>query len=69
MKKKTIAAAKFKSKCLSLLSEVERNRQEIVVTRRGVPVARLVPLELRKGNLTGTIVGDIVDFSEPEWIR
>jgi prevent-host-death family protein len=69
MKRKTIAAAKFKAECLSLLTEVERGHQEITVTRRGVPVARLVPLaRTRRKNLAGKIVGDIVRFSEPEWI-
>jgi prevent-host-death family protein len=71
MKKRTIAATQFKAECLSLLDEIERGQTEITVTRRGVPVARLVPLEAspQRRKLTGRIVGDIVNFGEPEWIR
>ena len=70
MKPRTIAAAKFKSDCLSLLDEVERSRAELVVTKRGRPVARVVPLERKKSvRQRARIVGDIVHFGEPEWIR
>lgn len=73
MKPRTIPAAKFKAECLALLDEVQRGHGEIVVTKRGKPVARLVPLEparkLRVGTLKGRILGDIVNFGEPEWIK
>ncbi len=71
MKKRTIAAAKFKAECLRLLDEVERGKTEITVTKRGVPVARMVRLEAadQRRKLKGRIVGDIVNFGEPEWIR
>ena len=39
-----IPAGEFKAKCLSLLDEVRDERKEIVVTKRGVAVARLVPI-------------------------
>ena len=38
-----IAAGKFKSVCLRLMDEVERDRAEVIITRRGRPVAKLVP--------------------------
>jgi len=40
-----VRASTFKAQCLALLDQVERTRVEIVVTKRGRPVARLVPLE------------------------
>jgi prevent-host-death family protein len=40
---KTIAAAKFKAHCLSLMDDVHKNREPIVITKRGKPVAKLVP--------------------------
>jgi antitoxin (DNA-binding transcriptional repressor) of toxin-antitoxin stability system len=40
---KTIAAGKFKDICLKTLDEVARTRTVIVITKRGRPVARLVP--------------------------
>jgi prevent-host-death family protein len=39
-----IPAGKFKAQCLALLDEVAQGR-EIVVTKRGRPVAKVVPLE------------------------
>ncbi len=38
-------ASKFKEQCLALLDLVEATREQIIVTKHGRPVARLVPLE------------------------
>ena len=43
--KHQIAAGEFKAKCLHLLDEVQRSRQEILITKRGRPVARLLPVD------------------------
>lgn len=70
MKPKTIPAAKFKAECLALLDEVAKGHGEIVVTKRGKPVARLVALApAARKKPTAKILGDIVNFSEPEWIK
>lgn len=70
MKPRTIAAAKFKADCLSLLDEVERSRAELVVTKRGRPVARVVPLEKKRSvRQRAKITGDLVASVEAEWIR
>jgi len=42
MTTKTVPAGQFKQGCLALLDEVAGNDVEIVVTKRGRPVARLV---------------------------
>lgn len=70
MKKRTIPAAQFKTQCLGLLDEVERGQTQLVITKRGRPVARVVPLERAKPHkkLGGRILGDIVGSIEPEWI-
>ncbi len=39
---KTVAAGKFKAQCLSLLDEVAREHETIVVTKRGKPVAKVI---------------------------
>lgn len=41
----TIKASEFKATCLALLDDVARTRRTIVVTKRGRPVAKLVPLD------------------------
>ena len=40
---KTMAAGKFKDLCLKTLDEVARTRSVVVITKRGRPVAKLVP--------------------------
>jgi prevent-host-death family protein len=42
MTKRTVPAGQFKQGCLAMLDEVANNDVEIVVTKRGRPVARLV---------------------------
>ena len=71
--KQTIAAGAFKAKCLHLLDEVQQTRKEIVITKRGHPVARLVPVEeeipVIFGRMKGTIkiLGDIVAPTGEIW--
>ena len=38
-------ASAFKAKCLALLDDVAAHRRTVVVTKRGRPVARLVPVD------------------------
>ena len=45
MTEKCIPAGQFKTHCLALLDEVRETGHTLVVTKRGVPVARLVPVE------------------------
>jgi prevent-host-death family protein len=41
----SIPAGQFKAQCLALLDEVAETGRQIVVTKHGRPVARVVPLE------------------------
>jgi prevent-host-death family protein len=41
---KTIGAGEFKAKCLALLDEVNESHETFVVTKRGVPLAKLSPV-------------------------
>ncbi len=43
---RTMAAAKFKAQCLSVMDEVQTKRVPVLVTKNGKPVAKLVPLDL-----------------------
>lgn len=70
-KQRTIPAGEFKAKCLALLDEVRDHQEEIIVTKRGKPVARVVPIETAawKG-LTGTVLweaDDIITPFEDDW--
>jgi len=46
--KQQIAAGEFKAKCLSVLDEVQRSRKEVIITKRGKRVARLLPIEVAR---------------------
>lgn len=70
----TIAAGEFKAKCLHLLDEVAETRAPLVITKRGKPVAKLVPIDNERVDIygcmagTGRILGDIVGpLDESEW--
>lgn len=60
---KTIGAAEFKAKCLAILDEVDA--EGIIITKRGKPVARLVPVGSTLSGLLGKyaekieVLGDI----------
>ena len=40
---RTIQASEFEAKCLELVDEVAESGEEIVITKQGRPVSRLVP--------------------------
>ena len=71
----TIPAAKFKAQCLQLIDDAHEKGQGVVVTKRGVPMARLIPFEQperpfrsvvgRTPNIR--ILGDIVSPLPQEW--
>jgi len=69
-KSRQIAAGEFKAKCLALLDEVADTGQPILVTKRGKPVAQVVPVEGNEPpSLKGSIVfeGDIVSPIDADW--
>ena len=65
-----IAASHFKARCLRLLDEVSEEGIELTITKRGKPVAKLVPVSATRRSQRGawkglaTIEGDIVHV---EW--
>jgi prevent-host-death family protein len=65
-KDKVIAAGVFKAKCLALLDEVETRGRTFTVTKRGRPVARVVPLAVRRSSaLRGTLLHEAEDVLAP----
>jgi prevent-host-death family protein len=56
---KTMSAADFKAKCLDVLDQVAERRQPVVVTKRGKPVAQVVPIIRRPRRLWGVMKGEI----------
>ena len=60
---KTMAAGKFKDQCLRTLDEVARTKSSVVITKRGRPVAKLVPCTPAPGRrgLAGSILKEVGD--------
>ena len=56
---KYVAAADFKANCLRLMDEVAQQRRPIIITKRGKPVAKLVPVETETIGLFGRMAGSI----------
>jgi prevent-host-death family protein len=63
---KCVSAAQFKANCLRLMDEVAQQRRPITITKRGKPIAKLVPVDEEPidlfGYMAGTakICGDII---------
>ena len=54
---KQMPAAKFKAQCLSLLDRVDD--EGIVITKRGKPVAKLIPIRAESRDLIGELAGRV----------
>ena len=67
---KQMAAGKFKAHCLAVMDEVAKTREPVVITKRGKPVAKVVPVEQPKprkllGSLEGVLLPARGDLTEP----
>lgn len=72
---KTIPAGTFKTNCLAIMDEVKAKRETVLITKRGEPVAKLVPVDMARDEIfgffagKGTITADLVApaLSPEEW--
>lgn len=74
---KYVGAAEFKANCLRLMDEVQAGGEPITVTKRGKPVATMVPPPPEEKPETNEIFGcmkgtftihdDIVGPVDPDW--
>ena len=49
----TIEASEFKAKCLAIMDEINETGEEVIVTRNGRPVSRLLPFRHKPKSLFG----------------
>ena len=70
---KTLKAGEFKAKCLKLMDEVAATGEEVVITKHGKPVSKLVPFRKPAKTLFGLhkgkskILGDIMAPIDVKW--
>lgn len=68
-----IGAGEFKAKCLKLMDLTEQKHETIIITKRGIPVAKLVPYTDATPSLFGfmkkslKVKGDIISPLEEQW--
>jgi prevent-host-death family protein len=71
-----VPAGVFKATCLELMDRVRDRREEIVITKYGKPVAKLVPVDdedairrMARGWMKGTVLwyGDVISPIDVEW--
>lgn len=66
---KTIPAGQFKARCLQIMDDVASGSEPVLITKRGKPIARLVPID-PDYSLLGCMAGrmEIVgDITESPW--
>jgi prevent-host-death family protein len=59
---KTVPAGQFKAQCLALLDGVAQHRQALVITKRGKPVARVVPVG--DDDALASLAGSVLEETE-----
>ena len=70
-----ITAVEFRSNCFKILDEVDQKHIDVIITKRGKPIAKLVRYETdpRKDPLLGSLpnagvtVGDLTEAFDDEW--
>lgn len=68
-----IGAGEFKAKCLKLMDQVYETHVPIIITKHGIPIARLVSIDEEPialfGAQRGSVViqGDIISPIEESW--
>lgn len=61
-----VPITEFKATCLELIDAVSRRHFEVIVTKHGKPVARLVPIEQPVQSGFGCMRGTVLDYGDIE---
>ena len=54
---RTMPAGEFKARCLRVMEDVKKYRTPVVITKKGRPVAKLVPPDAPAPDVFGCMVG------------
>ncbi|HUF29710.1 MAG TPA: type II toxin-antitoxin system prevent-host-death family antitoxin [Gemmatimonadaceae bacterium] len=61
----TMPAGEFKTKCLELMDRVRERGAVVTITKRGVPVCKVVPLDENSEPVFGSLAGTVLYFNDP----
>ena len=61
----SVSKSDLKPKLLDYLRKVERDKEGIVVTDRGRPVARIVPYSESEGDILKELKGSVLSYDAP----
>lgn len=67
---KQMRASVFKARCLSVIRDIQATGEPVLVTKRGKPVVKVVPVETEKDDLFGFMAGKFKitgDIESPVW--
>jgi prevent-host-death family protein len=56
---KQMPAGQFKARCLSVMDDVNATGEPVIITKRGTPVAKVVPVTSKKQDLFGFMAGEL----------
>jgi prevent-host-death family protein len=60
-----VSKAEFKAKALEYLRRVESTGEELVVTDRGEPVVRILPVRMPEPDARARLLGSLVRYDDP----
>ena len=68
----SLSVSKFKATCLSVLNDVKELKKRVIITKRGEPIAEIVPYDRDDKNIplkdTVTFISDIIaPVAEKDW--
>ncbi len=70
---KYLPVSEFKAHCYEVLENVQDHHQSFIISKRGKPIARVVPIEKNDTKLAGSfsskcdIIGDIISSVDITW--
>lgn len=68
----SLSVSEFKCRCLSVLQDVNKQKKRVVITKRGKPIAEVIPYDPREKEIplkdTVIFMGNIISpVAEEDW--
>lgn len=68
----SLSISKFKATCLSVLNDVNKQKKRIIITKRGKPIAEVIPFDHSEKDIplkdAVAFIGDIISpVAQKDW--